>query len=81
MAREPKAPPTDRRLLMLAGAAGGVGAIFRAPLGARYLPARFFIRLPHLSLPLFCRVLPAQLWLIPHSRCSLHHSQFLTFPK
>ena len=26
-------PPTDRRLLMLAGAAGGVGAIFRAPLG------------------------------------------------
>jgi chloride channel protein, CIC family len=25
--------PTDRRLLMLAGAAGGVGAIFRAPLG------------------------------------------------
>ena len=28
-----KLPPTDRRLLMLAGAAGGVGAIFRAPLG------------------------------------------------
>ena len=26
-------PPTERRLLMLAGAAGGVGAIFRAPLG------------------------------------------------
>jgi CIC family chloride channel protein len=28
-----KLPPTDRRLLMLAGAAGGIGAIFRAPLG------------------------------------------------
>jgi CIC family chloride channel protein len=28
-----KLPPNDRRLLMLAGAAGGVGAIFRAPLG------------------------------------------------
>ncbi len=28
-----KLPPTDRRLLMLAGAAVGVGAIFRAPLG------------------------------------------------
>jgi CIC family chloride channel protein len=28
-----KLPPMDRRLLMLAGAAGGVGAIFRAPLG------------------------------------------------
>ncbi len=28
-----KLTPTERRLLMLAGAAGGVGAIFRAPLG------------------------------------------------
>jgi CIC family chloride channel protein len=28
-----KLPPSDRRVLMLAGAAGGVGAIFRAPLG------------------------------------------------
>jgi CIC family chloride channel protein len=28
-----KLPPTERRLLMLAGAAGGIGAIFRAPLG------------------------------------------------
>jgi chloride channel protein, CIC family len=28
-----KLPPSERRLLMLAGAAGGVGAIFRAPLG------------------------------------------------
>jgi CIC family chloride channel protein len=28
-----KLPPTDRRLLMLAGAARGIGAIFRAPLG------------------------------------------------
>lgn len=28
-----KLSPTERRLLMLAGAAGGVGAIFRAPLG------------------------------------------------
>jgi chloride channel protein, CIC family len=33
LARLLKLPPTDRRLLMLAGAAGGVGAIFRAPLG------------------------------------------------
>jgi chloride channel protein, CIC family len=33
LARVLKLPPTDRRLLMLAGAAGGVGAIFRAPLG------------------------------------------------
>jgi chloride channel protein, CIC family len=33
LARILKLPPTDRRLLMLAGAAGGVGAIFRAPLG------------------------------------------------
>ena len=33
LARTLKLPPTDRRLLMLAGAAGGVGAIFRAPLG------------------------------------------------
>ena len=31
LARVLKLPPTDRRLLMLAGAAGGVGAIFRAP--------------------------------------------------
>jgi CIC family chloride channel protein len=33
LARLLKLPPTDHRLLMLAGAAGGVGAIFRAPLG------------------------------------------------
>jgi chloride channel protein, CIC family len=33
LARVLKLPSTDRRLLMLAGAAGGVGAIFRAPLG------------------------------------------------
>ncbi len=33
LARLLKLPPTDQRLLMLAGAAGGVGAIFRAPLG------------------------------------------------
>src|SRR5271163_657301 len=33
LARLLKLPPSDRRLLMLAGAAGGVGAIFRAPLG------------------------------------------------
>jgi len=33
LARLLKLPPTDRRLLMLAGAAGGIGAIFRAPLG------------------------------------------------
>jgi chloride channel protein, CIC family len=33
LARLLKLPPNDRRLLMLAGAAGGVGAIFRAPLG------------------------------------------------
>jgi chloride channel protein, CIC family len=33
LARLLKLPPTERRLLMLAGAAGGVGAIFRAPLG------------------------------------------------
>ena len=33
LARILRLPPTDRRLLMLAGAAGGVGAIFRAPLG------------------------------------------------
>jgi CIC family chloride channel protein len=33
LARALKLPSTDRRLLMLAGAAGGVGAIFRAPLG------------------------------------------------
>jgi CIC family chloride channel protein len=33
LARLLKLPATDRRLLMLAGAAGGIGAIFRAPLG------------------------------------------------
>jgi CIC family chloride channel protein len=33
LARLLKLPPTERRILMLAGAAGGVGAIFRAPLG------------------------------------------------
>jgi chloride channel protein, CIC family len=33
LARLLKLPPSDRRILMLAGAAGGVGAIFRAPLG------------------------------------------------
>ena len=33
LGRSLKLPPTDRRLLMLAGAAGGIGAIFRAPLG------------------------------------------------
>jgi chloride channel protein, CIC family len=33
LSRVLRLPPTDRRLLMLAGAAGGVGAIFRAPLG------------------------------------------------
>ncbi len=31
----------ERRLLMLAGAAGGIGAIFRAPWGARCLSAKF----------------------------------------
>ncbi len=33
LARALKLSPTERRLLMLAGTAGGVGAIFRAPLG------------------------------------------------
>jgi len=33
LARLLKLSPTERRLLMLAGAAGGIGAIFRAPLG------------------------------------------------
>jgi CIC family chloride channel protein len=33
LARLLKLPPSDRRVLMLAGAAGGIGAIFRAPLG------------------------------------------------
>src|SRR3954452_13109676 len=33
LARVLRLPPSERRILMLAGAAGGVGAIFRAPLG------------------------------------------------
>ncbi|MGC8644006.1 MAG: chloride channel protein, partial [Isosphaeraceae bacterium] len=33
LARVLKLPPSERRILMLAGAAAGVGAIFRAPLG------------------------------------------------
>jgi CIC family chloride channel protein len=33
LARVLKLPASERRILMLAGAAGGVGAIFRAPLG------------------------------------------------
>jgi CIC family chloride channel protein len=33
LARVLRLPPTERRILMLAGAAGGIGAIFRAPLG------------------------------------------------
>jgi chloride channel protein, CIC family len=33
LARVLKLTPSERRLLMLAGAAGGIGAIFRAPLG------------------------------------------------
>jgi CIC family chloride channel protein len=33
LARVLRLPPGERRILMLAGAAGGVGAIFRAPLG------------------------------------------------
>jgi CIC family chloride channel protein len=33
LAKMLKLPPSERRILMLAGAAGGIGAIFRAPLG------------------------------------------------
>jgi len=33
LARVLKLPPSERRILMLAGAAAGIGAIFRAPLG------------------------------------------------
>ena len=35
--------PSERRLLVLAGAAGGIGAIFRAPLGGAFLAVKSFI--------------------------------------
>ena len=43
LARVLKLPSSERRILMLAGATAGIGAIFRAPLGAHFLPAKFSI--------------------------------------
>jgi CIC family chloride channel protein len=41
-----KLPHRDRRVLMLAGVAGGVGSIFRAPLGAALFAAEVLYRRP-----------------------------------
>lgn len=46
MATALKLKPRDRRILMLAGAAGGIGAIFHAPLGAALFAPEVLYREP-----------------------------------
>ncbi len=49
LARALRLTPDERRLLMLAGAAGGVGAIFRAPLGGALFACEMLYRTPALE--------------------------------
>ena len=73
LARVLELPPSERRILMLAGAAAGIGAIFRAPLGGAFLPAKFFIPpRPSNGGP---AALPGQLDRGLFDVCSVHHAQ------
>ena len=80
LARLLKLPPTDRRLLMLAGAAGASGPFSGLPWAVLCLPAKSSIPRPPSNRQPFCPAWPARSWPIQPSPCSSRPSRFSACP-